>query len=70
MKILLIVISILLIAVVLLQAGKAEGAQSALTGGNDSLFKNRKERGGELFITRLTFCLGTIFIVVSLLMGF
>lgn len=70
MKILLIVISILLIAVVLLQAGKAEGAQSALTGGNDSLFKNRKERGGELFITRLTFCLGAIFIVVSLLMGF
>ena len=47
MKILLIVISILLIAVVLLQAGKAEGAQSALTGGNDSLFKNRKERGGR-----------------------
>ena len=45
MKILLIVISILLIAVVLLQAGKAEGAQSALTGGNDSLFKNRKRRG-------------------------
>lgn len=70
MKVILIIVSILLIAVVLLQAGKAEGAQSALTGGNDSLFKNRKERGGELFITRLTFCLGAIFIVVSLLMGF
>ena len=46
MKVILTIVSILLIAVVLLQAGKAEGAQSALTGGNDSLFKNRKERGG------------------------
>jgi len=70
MKVILIIVSILLIAVVLLQAGKAESAQSALMGGNDSLFKNRKERGGELFITRLTFCLGAIFIVVSLIMGF
>ena len=42
----LIIISILLIAIVLLQAGKAESASSALTGGNDSLFQNRKERGG------------------------
>lgn len=70
MKVILIIVSILLIAVVLLQAGKAESAQSALMGGNDSLFKNRKERGGELFITRLTFCLGVIFIVISLIMGF
>ena len=70
MKVILIVVSILLIAVVLLQAGKTESAQSALMGGNDSLFKNRKERGGELFITRLTFCLGAIFIIISLIMGF
>ena len=70
MKVILIIVSILLIAVVLLQAGKAESAQSALMGGNDSLFKIRKERGGELFITRLTFCLGAIFIIISLIMGF
>lgn len=70
MKTLLLVISILLIALVLLQAGKAESATSALTGGNDSLFKNRKERGGELFITRLTACLGIAFIVISFALGF
>lgn len=70
MKVILIIVSVLLIALVLLQSGKAESAQSALMGGNDSLFKNRKERGGELFITRLTFCLGAIFIVISLIMGF
>lgn len=70
MKTLLLIISILLIALVLLQAGKAESATSALTGGNDSLFKNRKERGGELFITRLTAGLGLAFIVISFVLGF
>lgn len=70
MKTLLLIISILLIALVLLQAGKAESATSALTGGNDSLFKNRKERGGELFITRLTAGLGLAFVVISFVLGF
>lgn len=70
MRTLLLIVSILLIALVLLQAGKAESATSALTGGNDSLFKNRKERGGELFITRLTAGLGVAFIVISLVLGF
>lgn len=70
MKTVLIIISILLIAIVLLQAGKAEGASATLMGGNDSLFKNRKERGGELFITRLTFFLGAIYFVICFVMGF
>jgi len=66
---LLIIISVFLIAIVLLQAGKAESL-GALTGGNDSLFKNRKERGGELFITRLTLILGIAFMVISMYIGF
>ncbi len=70
MRTLLIIVSILLIAIVLLQAGKAESASNALTGGNDSLFKNRKERGGELFITRLTFGLGLAFFVICFILGF
>lgn len=70
MKTILIIVSILLIAIVLLQAGKAESAMGALTGGNDSLFKNRKERGGELFITRLTFILGAAFFIICLYIGF
>ena len=70
MESVLIVISILLIAIVLLQSGKAEGASQIITGNSSDLFKNRKERGGELFITRLTFCLGAIFIIISLIMGF
>ena len=64
MKTLLIIISILLIAIVLLQSGKAEGASSIITGGNSDLFKNRKERGGELFVTYLTAFLGVVFFVL------
>ena len=38
MTTLLIIVSILLIAIVLLQSGKAEGASSIITGGNSDLF--------------------------------
>ena len=57
MQVVLIIVSILLIAIALLQSGKAESASNAITGGNDSLFANRKERGGELFMSRLTLVL-------------
>lgn len=70
MQILLIVISLLLIAMVLLQSGKAEGASNIISGGNDSLFANRKERGGELVMTRITLFLGVAFFVICLILGF
>ncbi len=68
MELILIIVSILLIVIVLLQAGKAE--QASLNGANDSLFQNRKERGGELFITRLTMVLGIIYFVICFIQGF
>ncbi len=68
MDLLLIIICVLLIAVVLLQSGKAESA--SLTGASEHLFTNRKERGGELFMTRLTFLLGAAFFIICLIMGF
>ena len=66
MEIAVIILSILLIAIVLLQSGKAESASQIIQGGNSDLFANRKERGFELFITRLTYVLGfTFFILCS-----
>ena len=62
--------AVLLIALVLLQSGKAESAAGAMTGTNDSLFANRKERGSELFISRLTLVLGMIFFIISFIMEF
>ena len=65
LEIALLVVSILLIAIVLLQSSKASDASQIIGGGNNALFQNQKERGVELFITRLTGVLGAIFFVLS-----
>lgn len=61
----LLIISILLIAIVLLQSNKATDASQIITGGNSELFSNQKERGSELLISRITFVLGMAFFVLS-----
>lgn len=62
----LIVISVILIALVLLQSGKAEDSGQIISGGNSDLFRNVKERGSELVLSRLTMALGVAFFVISL----
>ena len=69
METLLIIVSILLILLVLLLSGKAEAASQIIQGGNTDLFSNRKERGGELFISRLTMVVGMIFFVICLFLS-
>ena len=68
MEIALLIVSILLIAIVLLQSSKASNASQIITGGNDVLFQNQKERGVELLITRLTILLGILFFVISFIL--
>ncbi len=68
MKIALLVISILLIIIVLLQSGKAEPASQIISGGSLDLFSKRKERGSELFISRLTMALGMAFFIITIVM--
>ena len=65
---LLLIVSILLIAIVLLQSNKASEAGSIITGGNETLFQNMKERGFELFLSRFTLALGIIFFVISFIL--
>lgn len=64
----LLIVSVLIIAVVLLQSNKASDAGQIITGGNETLFQNMKERGVELFISRLTLTLGIIFFIISLIL--
>ena len=66
----LLIISILLIIIVLLQSSKADGGAQIISGGQNELFANRKERGSELVITRITALLATAFFVISLLAMF
>ena len=64
-----VIIAVLLIAIVLLQSGKAESASQIIQGGTSDLFANRKERGFELFITRLTYVLGFSFFILCLIIS-
>ncbi|HHX16355.1 MAG TPA: preprotein translocase subunit SecG [Mollicutes bacterium] len=70
METFLMIISILLITIILLQSGKAESSSQIIMGGNSDLFSNRKERGGELFISRLTLILGITFFTLCLVLSF
>ena len=67
METLIMVISILLIVIVLLQSSKAEGG--FINSSGSELFANRKERGSELFITRLIAVLGAAFFIIALIMS-
>ena len=67
-KVILLIICVLLIVIVLLQSNKAEGASQIITGGNSDLFRERKERGSELVISRITMILGLLFFVISLVL--
>lgn len=68
LEIALIVVSVLLIAIVLLQSSKAQAGGQIITGGNQELFSNVKERGSELVISRITLILGIAFFVISLVL--
>ena len=65
METILLIVSILIIVLVLLQSNKANSGAQIISGGNSDLFQNQKERGAELFITRLTGVLGAIFFILS-----
>ena len=65
MEIALLVVSVLLIAIVLLQSNKASDSSQIIGGGNEMLFQNQKERGVELFITRLTILLSALLLLIS-----
>ncbi len=65
METILLIVSILLIVIVLLQSNKASDAGQIISGGNEALFTHQKERGLELFISRLTLILGVLFFVIS-----
>ena len=68
MEIALLIVSVLLIALVLLQSSKASDASQIISGGNAELFQNQKERGTELLITRMTVVLIAVFMIISYIM--
>ena len=68
-QICLLVLCAIIITLVLLQSSKSGDAGSIMSGGASDLFKNRKERGSELIISRATLVLGISFFVICLVMS-
>ncbi|MCQ6562245.1 preprotein translocase subunit SecG [Paenibacillus mendelii] len=69
-KILLIIFSLGLIAVVLLQKGKSAGLSGAISGGAEHLFGKQKARGLDLFLQRLTVGLAAGFFITALIVAY
>jgi preprotein translocase subunit SecG len=69
-KILLIVFSLALIAVVLLQKGKSAGLSGAITGGAEHLFGKQKARGLDLLLQRVTMVLAAGFFILTVVVGY
>ncbi len=66
LDVLLLIDGMIVITFVALQQAKG-GLGEALTGANTELFKNQKERGVELFLSRGTLITVVLFIVLALL---
>ncbi|WNR44839.1 preprotein translocase subunit SecG [Paenibacillus roseipurpureus] len=70
MKILLIIASVGLIAIVLLQKGKSAGLSGAISGGAEHLFGKQKARGLELLLSRTTMGLAAAFFILSIVVAY
>lgn len=64
----LLILCAILIILVLMQSHKAGDPGAIMSGSTSDLFKNRKERGSELVISRLTLFLGLAFVIVSFIL--
>ncbi|MBX6394410.1 MAG: preprotein translocase subunit SecG [Alicyclobacillaceae bacterium] len=65
LKILLVLVSVGLIAVVLLQSGRSAGLSGAIAGGAEQLV-GRKARGFDAVLLKATTVLGTLFFIITL----
>ena len=70
MQIAILIVSILLIIIELLQGAKSDAWPQIISRGQSELFMNRKERGSELVITRITMVLGAAFFILCLVSMF
>lgn len=63
--ILLITVSIILVTLVVIQNSK-DNAANAFSGEKSDLFSNKKERGFELILSRVTLATSVLFILISI----
>lgn len=71
LNIIFMIISVLIIIITLLQSGK-DGGLGGVIGGQSiaNTFAEKKERGPEVVISRITFVLGVLFFTLAIIMHF
>ena len=69
-QILLVIISLLLIAVVVLQSGRSAGLSGAISGGAEQIVGKQKARGLEAVLSKATVVLGVLFFVLTIVVAF
>lgn len=67
--VLLLIVSCLLITIIILQESK-EDVNNAFSGEKSELFANKKQRGAELWISRITGGLSIAFFILAILASF
>ncbi len=69
-SVLLIIVSILLIAVVLLQSGRSAGLSGAISGGAEQLLGKQKARGIDAVFQKATLILAVLFFVLTIVVAY
>ncbi|MBQ3118654.1 MAG: preprotein translocase subunit SecG [Clostridia bacterium] len=69
-RILHLILSLILIAVVLLQSGKAQGLSGAIAGGSETFFGKNKGRTIDAILEKWTSVVAIAFLVTSIVLFF
>ena len=65
-----LILSLILIAVVLLQSGKAQGLSGAIAGGSETFFGKNKGRTIDAILSKWTSVVAIAFLVTSIVLFF
>lgn len=68
-KVTLVVLSVLLVLVILLQSGRSAGLSGVIAGGSGQA-ANRKPKGMDSFLAKVTVVIATLFLLVTLLIAY
>ena len=69
LDIIFMIVAAIMVVLCLLQGGKSDGASGAIMGGGLHVFKDVKERGPEVIMSRITMFIGVLFFTLAILVN-
>lgn len=69
LDIIFMIVAAIMVVLCLLQGGKSDGASGAIMGGGLHVFKDVKERGPEVIMSRITMFAGILFFALAILVN-